>query len=661
MLTNATPIQNKKSSVDASTLDLKEIVNQKPKISLGVPPVDLNALIRQTIQSNTSPLRTLIEYTENSMDANSHRIDVEISGEVINDSIHVSSVRIKDDGDGMSEIIFSKNFRGMAWYNSAHNDTGKHGKNCIGAKSGLDFFTYIDIATTTADLIEEFPDPLSFENPVDQNLYSETRMIHNYCSKLLPGEEDTELRTYRMGMLSTEILQPWEFCDAADHGTIVYLNTPLPGREMIIPIKELKRSLSTHFLWLAEQNDWNAQNTETAKKRMRGLFLKIPGEKWEPIMPFDNGWSSSKYNQSNPHGSYLLITGTISKGLDIEYINPKGIIEKIPGKERIPAIELSADEQKRFGLENGDVSVWLQLTYGMANENKDLLVSISGSVVTPPWEIKNKISSGGGFDSAIRGKIYSQNLMLKRSLRHNRTALDMGDALVKKFWNYIYGTVYAYMSVYFRAFTEDSTTMSTDTAVKDAMESLKFLFIGKDHETRGENKNTRWECSSCGHIFLFDKNRLPSMCPKCNCPNLSPYSGKETGPSTPHGQTNNSKGVPDFEFVSSLGYFIPVRYNPTTEKFQLVQNHPEFTQDAFTATKWTPIRRERIIHHALIAWTAYQMSLNGQNGEDFLQRYGQVLKHNFLNDLKRKKAIEIKWAEKEDPKIFVDKNNSSFE
>jgi len=624
----------------------------------GIPPVDQESLIRQVSQSNTSPERTIKEYTENPLDNGAHRVDIEVEGKVNGEYIEVSGIRITDDGNGMSLTKFSRNFRGYAWYNEdTHGNTACYGKNCIGAKSGLDFFRYIDVSTTTNGKIEDFTTPEDPSDPVEAKLYEENIAVQKRYSKLKSGDDDTEIRKFRMQLLSTSVISPWETCDASEHGTTVYLHSPLPNRAVIVKIEELKRTFQTHFTWISEQLKWNDQNGETSKKRQRGMFLKIPGQVWEPIMPFDNGWASNLVTSSNPQGAYLLVTGSISKGLKVVY-TPKGEIQDIPGKETIPPISLTADEKKQFNLDQGDVDVWLQLTYGLDTKHKQLLISISGSTVKLPWDLLEKISSGGGFSTAIRGKICSTNPILKDALRHNRTALDMGNIVVQKFWNYIYGSVFKVMAEFYSMYMQNECTASDHDVINEALSNVKFLFNGTTHD-KGEHKFSKWICRSCGEKFQYKIGYKPPQCPACKCPDVDRYfPAVNPDPTHKRGNNPNVPGTPMYEIVPSLGNFIPLRYNPATEKFEIVISHPEFIQDVPKKTQWNILKRERIVYNALIAWSAYKL---GDDGDDYLKEYGKQLKGNFLNNPKRKKMVEATWSTMEGLKPFVDKAASSFE
>lgn len=626
----------------------------------GIPPVDLESLIRQTVQSNTSPTRTVKEYTENPLDNGATRVDVEIEGKVNGDCIEVSGIRITDDGNGMSLTKFSRNFRGFAWYNEdTHNNASCYGKNCIGAKSGLDFFQYIDVTTTTAGKIEEFVPPED-SDPVELKLYEENIAVRKKYSKLKSGDDDTEVRKFRMQLLSTSVLSPWESCDASEHGTTVYLHSPLPNRSVSIKIDELKRTFQSHFVWLSEQIKWNEQNGETSKRNQRGMFLKIPGSKWEPIMPFDNGWATAMVTSSNPCGAYLLVTGSVGKGLSVVY-TPKGEIQKVVGKETIPPIALTPEERKLFNLSHGDVDIWLQLTYGLDVRDKQMLISISGSIVQLPWDLLDKISSGGGFQTAIRGKICSSNPILKDALRHNRTALDMGNVVVQKFWAYIYGNVFRVMAEYYSMYMQNECVASDQDVINEALNNVKFLFNGTSRD-KGEHKFSKWVCRSCGEVFQYKIGYKPPQCPFCKCPDLDRYS-PDPSPNPIHRQGDNQDrpGTPQYEIVPSLGDFVPIRYNAATEKFNIVINHPEFMQDVSKKAQWNILKRERIVYNALIAWTAHTLSLAGVSSDAYLKEYGQLLKRNFLNNPKRKKQVEAAWATMDGLKPFVTKDTSSFE
>lgn len=642
---------------------------QKTQVSFGRPPVDIQSILRQVIASNIDPARTIREYSENSIDAGATRIEIEVDGKISGSKIEIKSIKITDDGCGMSESLFARNFRGIGWLNMNHHDVHKYGKNCVGAKSGLDYFSFIEVSTTTKDTIESFPEPEKFKDPEEMTLQEEINAVHRRYSKLKTGDPDTERRRYRVGLTSTDIITPWEKCDQRESGTVVYLHTPVSHKKVYVDIAELKRNLSYHFEWIEKQNTWNTLNSEKAKRRKRGLFLKLPESNWESIMPFDNGWSLAS-TTSKEQGAYLLVTGSLSKGIHFQYTNSEGNLTQLEGvPSYVSPIKLTADEKRKFfaGTNNGDgegdVNIWLQLTYGMDSGDKQMLTSISGSILSKlPWDLSNKLSMGSGVNSALRGKIVSSSMHLKRSLRHNRTELDMGDELVQKFWTYMYMEVFKVMSDYYKAFTEDNSKAADGSLFSEVMGSLKHLFSGKTRAPSGPQTQSKWVCVDCNHVFMYELGRTPLECPECQGRDLVPYKEDRQGTSRPKtGDNKNAAGCPDYETVSSLGHFIPVRYNPDSGRVEVVPNHPEFTNEFASKSKWYPVGKDRFRHHVIIALTAHEMNAAGLDGDQFLKEHGMRLKKDFLGNLKRRKAVEKRWATFSGANLFVNKTSSSFE
>jgi predicted Zn-ribbon and HTH transcriptional regulator len=624
----------------------------------GRPAINYDGAIDQLIQSNIGPYRTLAEYTiENAPDAGATRIDVEIKGIRSGDNITVHDVIVQDNGIGMSHLVFAQLFRGFCGHNpDVHMDANKKGKNDLGAKAGLDYFTIIDVTTTTAEPIPEYPD----YNPEDEPVFREIKDIQNYYSKLKPGDDDTEIRRYRMKRRETEILQPWETVDAAEHFTTIHLHTPINGRAMILNINTLHATLASNFRWLHDQIEWNELNgMKKAKRKKRGMFLKLPDTNWEEIMPFDNGWNSSQYTPDNHCGSYLLVSGSMLTGCSVFYTSDKNSSPE--EKSKIPPIGLNPKERELFLNGGGDVKIWLQLCYGMRSEDKTMLISISGSIIRLPYELLNKIKHGGGVSTSIRGVISSNNAYFKTKLRHNRTELDSGDRLVSRFWDYIYNQVFATMANYYADFTQETNNSASDSLIDEALEGLSSLF--SESREPGTHKLSHWICLACGHKFTHDINSKPRNCPTCESTEIAVDRGTEKSSE----ERTNRKG-PKYIKVKTLGHFIPMLYNEHDKRFEIVEDHPEFIHDK---SNWNPIYKDRITHNALIAISALKLNEADaanpervKKGDLFLQNYGSALKKHFLKDDKRKKAIERVWREKEERgglRLWADKETSSFE
>jgi hypothetical protein len=625
-------------------------------IHFGVPPIDLERAAIQLIQSNSSFERTIKEYTENSIDSGANRIEVEIKGDQDGSDITVKEIIVRDNGCGMSHSMLMKNFRGMCWFNQAnHSDSHKHGKNGLGAKTGLSEFQAMDVYTSTDGTIEQFVDEDANGDPQIKRLNEEVKNTFLANSKLKPGDKDTELRKYRLEIVKGGVLTPWDVCDHAFSGTTVRLFDPRPNRVVKLNADKLIKLLQTHFQWLSECRKFNEDYSEEGKKTKRGMFLKLPkSTKYEEVHSFDNGWTSDAYTRTSAKGAYLLATGSLAKGVNFVYTNAEGKIETLPGKEKLEPIKI-IDPQviRKFGLDREDMHIWLQLTYGVDSKNKDLLISISGSIVELPKKLMYSVSFGAGLDSSLRGKIYTNNPALKEALRGNRTQTDMGDPCVVAMWKYLY-EVFSRMSDYYAKFMGDAVDTDDDDIVKDALSSLKSLFDkpsdGAGRTPTPPKTHTRWVCMSCNHIFDYPNGRKPVECP-AGCggtdfilytPEASdaPGAARKGNPS----DAGRSSGPFGYDRIQSIGDYVPMRYNRVSNRFEIVANHPEYTQEC-PKNKWAHIYRERVVQHALVALAASNMAEAGGDEKELLVAFARGLKNAFQANKKRKDAVRKRWEE----------------
>lgn len=632
-------------------------VSQSNSTELGLPYVDIERVIEQLTQSNSSFERTIKEYTENAIDSGATRVDIRVLGTRDGSDINISEIIVKDDGCGMSHTTFMKNFRALCSYNfENHEDPHKHGKNGLGAKTGLSEFRYLEVSTTTAGCIETFP-----EDGTDAS--KETKEVFGRHSQLKSGDLDTEMRSYCMERTKAKVLTPWGSCDAAEHGTTIRLYSPKLTRVVKINEEKLIKLLQTHFQWLADCARLNEQFSDTGKREKRGMFLVLPGDaKAKEILSFDNGWSANDYNRTVASGAYLTVTGSLGKGLSFKYMNPEGMLEDIKGKGSMPPIIVPPQLAKTFGLDSEDVHVWLQLTYGVDSRSKELLISVSGSIVELPRKLLNSVKHGGGLDIALRGKIYTNNPMLKKALRGNRTQTDQGDPAVVAMWDYIY-KIFQHMSDYYNEFMMASSNSDDDTIIHEALASLSSLFDktsdGSGKTPESPNVSTRWVCLSCNHVFDFPNGKKPYECPTgCGGTDFALFTPEEPhGTSSP--RTTSMAGASkaklpfSFERVQPIGNWVPMRFNSETSKFEIVANHPEYTQEC-VKNKWVPMYRERLVQHCIVALAAAKAGEMGADGKVFLEAFSGNLKKVFMGNKKRKDAVLKKWKEIEGPAVTLD-------
>lgn len=631
-------------------ITLKKTADIKPaseEIDLGEPPINKSRIIQQIIESNTSLVRTLKELVENSLDAQSTRVDLEVVGRRTDKgSIIVQEVLIKDNGKGMSHDMVLVNFRGLCQANEDTHESGQYsGKNGVGVKTLFNFFRFVDVETTTAKDIPAWRDWAS--DSIDEDTALRVMASYEQASDLKPGDPDTEMRKYHLEATSAKIIKPWSKCDAQEHGTTVRIHGLRGGKRLVVEEDELMFMLSSHFQWIKEREEHNEQFPVIPGSGIKeqGLFLVVKDMStaakvvFKKINAFDHTWHKVGFDTNQSSGPYLTCTGNSSSGIHFSYNDKEGNLQKdvLGEPDFMGAFD---DTDKKFddkrSIRLDDVNFKLQLTHSVPSNQKHLLIQICGSNISIPEKMFSSVSQGHGMRAVLRGVIYSNDVRLKKALRHNRTDLEENEPIVRAFWSYV-KDVLNRMSKYYERFTKDLGVSSDSKSLEELKQSLAGVFNVQKKENENEGgthspaKNKRWMCEECDHCWTTPiEEGDPIECPECG--------------SRVIGRAKNG-GSRSFEVVwvpglPEIGEFVASHYNQETKLLRLNRYHPDFVDlriySVVTPKLWPTVKVQRMAQHALIAWSASKMA----DGNQFLKEKGQVDKKYFLRDPKAKAALQ---------------------
>jgi hypothetical protein len=626
-----TTLRKKENLQPKSTPAEQDTCQEVQAIELGAPPIDQDRVFLQMIQSNTNFTRTLKELVENSIDADADRIHVHIEGhKTAKGKFSIEGVTVKDTGIGMSHGRVLVKFRGLCQENERHDEGTYSGKNGVGVKTLFNFFRNMDVTTTTSGLISEW------EYWIPEDIKDTVVKSFEQSTDLRPGSADTVLRSYHLERDRAVMKSPWKEADSAEQGTTIKLSTVHSGKRILVEEQEIIDMLSTHIDFINRCNRNNIDKNLTRDSK-NGIFLTMGDHKKLMIKTIDADWSSSDFSVSNGYGSYLKATGSSDNGIHFSFINKEGDITNnaVDRSDFIPAFE-DPDKEFQDGKETllEDVHFNMQLTYGLQPKDKKILCQVSGSNVNIPESMWNSISQGHGFKSALRGVITTNNPLLKRALRHNRTDMEEGDPTVRAFWSYV-RTVFAKMTKYYEHFQGDMNVESDDKSLEDLKGNLKNLFTltrlpnANSGSSASEPKNSYWECNNCGHTWSSPKEQgKPSKCPSCGSYSEDISRKKNGG--------RDSFNVVWVNSIPDVGPFVAAHYEKSTNTLRLNNLHPDFMRLNTVPKKyWNGVKLERMTARAITAYSAAQQD----SGNELLANAAEWEKKLVLKDLSKKKDV----------------------
>ena len=584
-------------------------------IPLGRMTLNEDNAILQAIQSTLSPVSSIHEIIQNPIDWGAKNIDIRLYGKnVINAAgkqmILVTSVSVEDDGVGMNHDRVINGF-GQVYGNSSSHDAEKQsGRNGIGVKTCLNYFSTIKLQTTTNGIIDsDFP-------------------IKN-VSSLKAGDKDTELRKYKINIREISIDDPWEKIDHNIHKTIVTLEDP-QNKYIEIVLDELIRKISHNIAFLENKDEHIVTIHYSHITTQNATSIRV--------FPMKN---------ESSHDCHLV--GNSKK--DSYLIFPSLMIEPI----KIPACMDPLVENVSYDikfLRNGPgdfvvsvcgASIYEDDTFSHSTINK--IISLS----------KSNFTSVSGFSSRLFGHIICNSTKLKRELRHNKSALDEHGKYSKAFIDYISWILKKINELYDLQLNSTNSEKEIQL-LEDVSKDLNLILNQSAHPPSSKpiNQSTityhHWHCNSCDLDWKTQKEKQPTYCAQhnvdkeagCNSTNIERNKSEKT--------SYDSKRVKT-EFKDFLGNFIPAIYEESSNTVFISKFHPHFV-----TLKDDSIRKAVMIEKSLHAIAMFKIASSLPNHLDVLSKFEQ----SYGNFLKEHYATRLKSFQRQCRSIWK-KNNIEFE
>lgn len=610
--------------------------------------IDVDRAFLVGVESNLDAMSAMLECVSNSEDWGATEINIILhGGKYVNSEVNksdyiVSSIEIRDNGQGMSHDTVSEKFSGVFFDSSSHGSSCASGRNGVGVKTNLQYWKTIRVKTTTKDRIPAEWSCIEGNRAEIERTYKEN-------STLRPGDRDSEWRQYVMTRSKIET-EEWSTADVEESGTTILLESPIV--DIVLDLDELIKKLSYKINFLDLKKIPNNKITlEYRNKRPKANepgFTDL-GTKTVTIKPFYVDVITK---------AMCLVNGTSDKdaftsfGPDVSGLIPA----MIPGNADCPKFEYC-----------------IQILETTPSTGIDFVLSVCGSNIydargrfdSPAQTIQEIIRLSGvtihspqGFNYRVYGYITTKDIKLKRELRHNRTALATHSKIVKNFMSQI-GSILKVLNKHYidilqgRSTNEESALLQEikddlNLILKNKREGLGVNGTPKDGEGgSGEahkNKHKMWICCDCesqerDFKWKTPLNKIPQYCRDgdidgiegCGSVNIEAYQLK-------------AADEVDVKFVDFLGSFLPARYEESIKTVYLSRLHPELIQVGESKAAKLAMKA-KAIEKSLFAIAVYN-SVN-QN-QPFSETYVSLLRQRYEQTTDNKWKAECKkvWKER---------------
>ena len=535
------------------------------KFSLGANPVDPTLAFRAAVESSLDVVSSINECAENSRDF-AKNVTITFNGNASlttkgQTMLDLSSVTIEDDGSGMDFATLYEKFRG-AYYNSvSHDRIDQSGRNGVGVKTNLQYWNEVSVRTTTRNLI---PDKNSWK--CNDHNRDQIDTIYRQVSSLKPEDPDTEERRMMLCVDGSDLM-PFRVVNRDDAYTVVELSRP--RQKITLSVDEFIRKQSHCIEWLIKPNN----KIVVQYKNDTGKWVK------KEIRPF--------YEVDGKDKFICHVKGRSNEEMFIHYHDQSGTKKSqvIPISKDLILDPIEIDI-KVLDKETDDV-----------NPN-DFVISICGATV---YDMKARsgvssaieyllkqygYKSSSGFGYRLHGYIKTSDEHLKKALRHNKSVLDEEDRYSRMLVNYLTESILKPLNLLYFQFVNTTSDKEDHEIIDEIKKEFNNIMVRmeerrkqkrtKDGHGGGvEPKHKEYKCSACGLVWKIPLDKNASYCAEFNVSGEKGCGSRDIARNT-HAKTENGLSGVNFQWVKTVGSFLPARYEEDKNIISLSKYHPSF-------------------------------------------------------------------------------------